>query len=277
MSGPSAITLVKSARAGPVKIGGKQSLATLKAIADTIKEFEAAIGGRPALVAALSVTDLTPEIHTVLSLVGDPQYNSTSLAELCDRAKITPAEIIRAYKTAVLNRAQVIAIAAVAESTPAIVQEILRTAVPHTDVCPRCDGHKEITIEPKPTRKNPHPQPVEQECYRCKGAGSIHADALESQQDRVLQLAQLVTKNAGISITTQTQINQGGSAGTLGGGSLAQLQLAVAERFSRTPASSFASDSAAPVADGTAVPTPDFPVVDATLLPEDGHDPRLAP
>jgi hypothetical protein len=250
------------------------------AIAKAFEDFERAVGGREELIATLAITELTPEIEAVLVAIADPTTASKPLADVCLAHNLLPGALVSAYKNALLIRAQVLALKTVAGKVPAVAAEIVRCALPHDEPCPRCYGDKTITMTPKATKKNPNPQPVTETCYRCTGKGTIQVEASESQQDRVLDLAQLVSKGGGLNIGIATQINaQSGSAAAsvrTSGGSLGQLQQAVAAVLSgKVSAPSPTYPAANPAPDGVAAPTPEVStsVVDATILPEEPDAP----
>ncbi len=193
-------------------------------VAAAFAQFEASIGGRAALVAALSMADLSPDIEQVLCAIGDPQNDKESLANICYTHGLQPGQVIMAYHKAQMQQVQVLAFAAVVPQVSAVVAEIIRTALPRTEECDTCHGAGKVAA---PRKKNRGRKPAPIPCGSCGGKGSVQHDGMSSQQDKVLDLAKLVTKGGGVNVAVQQNNANVPAAGGTNGSPLGQLQQAV--------------------------------------------------
>ncbi len=245
-----------------VPTGGRRTRALTaevsQAIAAAANQIEKDLGGRAAIVAALAVTDLTPEISLIVGFLGDPQYDTTPLADLCQQAGIAPAEVLAAYKAAVVGRAQLLSLATVAAEGPKVVAALTKRAQDHTVPCLECRG----TGKTKRLRKDPKTkveQEVDEICVPCSGLGTVLRHADPAAQDRVLDLLGLLPKGSGSSLAIGVNIQQGSTGSAFGGGSLEQLQDAVSTILTTartTRANQPAAASAVSVVDADVVPSP---------------------
>ena len=230
------------------------SQAVTAAIAKSVSDFEAELGGRPALVAALSVTDLNPEIEAILSVLGDPANDARPLAEICMDFRIPPAEVLQAFKGAVVARAQLLALTQVAAAAPGVVADLSRRAVPHKADCLDCRGTGKTTQH----RKDPKTgelTPQETPCLFCAGVGTRKVAADATAQDRILDMVGLMPKAGGglaIGISNHIHAASGGSGG--GGASLVDLQEAVGKILTRPPTPRPSADRPDPVVEAEILP-----------------------
>ena len=204
-----------AARTQPLQADVPQS------IRDAISEFEAQVGGRKALLEALSSADSSEEVQVVLDAIADPKHDLEPLAKLCARAGVSPGQLFGAFKTAALVRGQILGSIKAANLVPVTVDEIGRTALPHETTCDACNGSgifEDTDLKGKPTSRT---------CTKCNGVGSLHRDGDPEQQRTILELAGLITKGSGISITNSNQTVVPTSV--IAGGSLEQLQQAVSD------------------------------------------------
>jgi hypothetical protein len=238
------------------------------AIAKAFADFETSIGGRPALIATLSLSDLSPEIEAVLCAIGDPDLDKMPLADICYAHGMQPGQVILAYHKAQMSAVQVLAMSVVAGKVGEVAAEIIKQALPHDEPCPTCEGEGKIAKPRKVGRGRP-PKPLP--CGKCGATGKIHVKGSESQQDRVLDLARIVQKGGGginIGIANSNSIpapQMGGSSGS----PRVQLQQAISAVLSgkTTPGVPSAPDGRAS----------DSSVVDATVIPEPSSEHRLDP
>ncbi len=162
----------------------------------TLHAYEAAMGGRQALIQALSVGENDPEVEEVLVALALPEHDALSLATICARAGITPGQLFRAVQAAALARAKVLATLTVADRTPEIVRQALDHAVLHEEVCESCNGTGTYTADPTPRNPNPQPQP----CTSCRGLGVLKVGPTIEHQKMALEMAGLLKKAAGINV-----------------------------------------------------------------------------
>lgn len=196
-----------------------------EAIAAAFAQFEKSVGGRPALIAVLSMAELTPEMEQVLCAIGDPANDRVSLADICNTHGLQPGQVIMAYHRAQMQQVQVLALSAVAGQVPAVISEIVRTALPRTEDCTQCKGIGTIAA---PRKRNRGRKPAPLVCPACGGKGKAHHDGIGSQQDRILDLARLVTKGGGVNVAVQANTNVTTPSGVGSTSSpLGQLQQAI--------------------------------------------------
>lgn len=190
-----------------------------------LQEIEADLGGRDALVGMLALAPLTPDLHFILGLLGDPRSKGQSLAAICAMGNVLPGELLRQLASAALLRGKVLAQQKIATGIAAVAEDVMRRAAPYEDVCNGgCSGTGSITQDPSPTNPNPGPEP----CEVCRGTGKlIYRPDLERQK-LAIEMAQLLPKSGGINILNQ-QNNQGGSVS--GGQGLAEQVTKLTDRI----------------------------------------------
>lgn len=186
-----------------------------------LTELEATLGGRKGLIQALALAPLTPDLSYTLGMLGDPNSDRLSLAQICARGNILPGELLKHIRNAALLRGQVIAAQQVAQKIPEVVAEVLKKAVPYEDACSACRGVGSLPPEPTPQNPNPGPTP----CETCLGTGRLVYPADDAKQRLVIDLAQLLPKpgsGGGVNILQQFGAAgggpTGGAAGGIGGG-----------------------------------------------------------
>lgn len=195
----------------------------LPAVRKAIDQLEQAIGGREALVDALTIaTD--PETEYVLGLVADPRNDDRSLSALCDEGNISPGQLLRIYRSAEGARAQVLALREVHKEVPNVARDVMRRSQNHYAICGSCNGSGKIWEITREKGQTISRQQVE--CSTCNGSGEILSDASLDHQRMALELAGLLAKGGGTSIGIVNQIPQpsGQPSGLL---PFAALQLAV--------------------------------------------------
>lgn len=192
------------------------------AVHESLYAFEQAIGGRQAIIEALSAGDSSEEVAQVLTILADPRCDRWSLARVCREGKITPGQLMHALEVAALARGRVLALAEAARQVPAITREVLSEAVPHEIPCESCNGTGQQVKAP--TQRDPSPKPYT--CPSCMGVGKLRRSGDFDRQKLALELTQLLPKANGVQVQTNVQVNTPAQAGL---GSLAQLHQAVGE------------------------------------------------
>ncbi len=99
----------------------------------SVYQLEAALGGRPAIVAALAHAPGSRDLAYLLGLIGDPRNDGRPLADLCAEGGITPGELIAAYKAGELARAQAVATAKVGGKLAEVAEDTMQKALANTD------------------------------------------------------------------------------------------------------------------------------------------------
>jgi hypothetical protein len=205
---------------------GSKATATARASSDrAVEAFQQAVGGRAALIDALEIGSPRPEIDKVLDLLADGRFDRTSLREVCDLAGITVAELMVAFRSATLIKAQIAATAQIAARIGPIVDDVLTRAAPHDAICETCGGRGQITPDPTRVVPNPSPQP----CRPCQGRGHRRVVPDLERQKLALDLAELLKKSGGLTITQQQMTVLPASRG--GVGDLERLQAALGDVF----------------------------------------------
>jgi hypothetical protein len=98
-------------------------------LATSLAAIEYKLGGRDALVAALSHAPYSQTLSLLLGLVGDPIRSSTPLATLCAMAGVTAGELLEAYKAGELNRSQALAIHEVGDKLADVAKVTMTAAL----------------------------------------------------------------------------------------------------------------------------------------------------
>jgi hypothetical protein len=179
---------------------------------DAVETFARVIGGREELAQVLSVATTAPDVDQVVTHLLDPRYAHWSLRTLCHRAGLTVADLLAAYKKAVITRAHVEASAIIARKLPPIVEDVMTRATPLPIVCPACKGD----------------EAKRHACFTCHGTGAVRSEPDLDRQKLALELGQMVAKGGGLLIQ-QNQVVAATQVAAHGPGVLEQLQQAVGE------------------------------------------------
>lgn len=200
------------------KIGQQALLRFPPTVVAQLALIEKDLGGRQALVGLLSLAALTPDQRYVLGLLGDPDCDGQTLAEICTLGNILPGELLSQLTVAAQRLGKVRAAQIVAAGTPAVVDDIMRRAAPYEESCPTCQGVGSITADPTPTTPNPSPAP----CQICAGGGRLRYPPDLERQKLAVDLAQLLPKGGGLNIALQQNNGLAGSGGSSTGMGLAE-------------------------------------------------------
>lgn len=217
-------SLVPAASSAVIAQAAEQQVAEIQAaIGESLNKFEARLGGRQELIDVLAQTPLTSELHTILGLLADPQYDRMGLSRLCLKAGVTAGDVFLAYKRGLILRGQLLATQKVSAGLPAVAEDVMRRSAPYQVTCGACIGTGSIVPEPTPEVKNPSPIP----CSLCLGTGQRTIEPDLDRQKLALDLGEMVKKGGGLTIgmSQQTVIPQ--TSGGLAGGSLERLQQAM--------------------------------------------------
>lgn len=190
-------------------------------VAEHLAAFEREVGGREALVAALTHAPKGRDLDYVVGILGDPEHLRRPLAECCAIGGVSPGELLEHYRSGVLARGQVLAIKAAAEQLPAVAADTVRMALPEDLTCPACAGTGQIT--PEPTKKVPNPEP--EDCRTCRGTGTWHREGDLDHKKLVLEVAGLAgVRGPGVAVS----VNQTNNLAVFGaaGGALERMQAA---------------------------------------------------
>jgi hypothetical protein len=193
-----------------------------------IETFTRALGGRSALVDALSVTESDATTDKLVGLLLDPTYDTWSLRRICQVAGITVAEVFALFKRAAIARAHIPAAPIIASKLVGVVDDILTRAQPYQHPCDACGGAGTVVAKP-----GAEPTP----CPTCHGRGTETVYPDLDRQRLALELGQLTARGGGI--TLQQNLITTERAGSAAPGALEQLQQALGELLFRPAASPF--------------------------------------
>ena len=213
--------------------------------------FEAALGGRAALIDALAVAQDAPDVARVVDLLLDPRYDRCSLRRLCTMAGLTIADFFLAYKKATLVRAHIEAAPIIARKLVGIVDDLMTRAQPHYVPCSTCRGTG--TVVPEPTRDQPNPRP--EPCRACTNGQVLLFPDLDRQK-LALEVAELIKPRASLTFN-QANVLAPGGRGPTAPGALEQLQQAASAIL-------FARPAAAPPVAGEVIESDPPPPVPST-------------
>lgn len=185
-----------------------------------LASIEHALGGRAALVAALSHAPKSKDLDYVLGLIGDPANDGVSLAVVCQMGGITSGELITAYRTGEIHRAQALATQKIGAALPGVVADTMRRAAPHEGTCDRCKGLGQVV--PKQTKANPNPEP--EDCPACEGKGRRDYEGDLEHKKLALEIGQMTSKGGGLAIQVNNNSQQNVFTGGSVGGALEKMQ-----------------------------------------------------
>lgn len=157
-------------------------------------QLEAAIGGRQAVIDALSTADLDEKQQHLLRLLADPARERDSLATICGSANVAPSALLNLFRQSAFSRAYAVALTRVAEALPAMVADVAAKSVDRWAPCPRCGGGE---------------QPKEDTCQVCQGTGRVWRESDLERQRLLWDAAGLSKKSSGITITQQVGVATG--------------------------------------------------------------------
>lgn len=197
-----------------------------KAIRSAIHAFEQAIGGRQALVEALSTGDADAQVSAVLDILGDTTNDQHALSKICAQAGISPGQLFAAFDRATIMRARILAKVEASRAVPAVAREVARTALPHETVCEACNGTGGIRTRDESGRFQRTP------CEACHGVGQTRRPGDPAQQQKIFELTGLVRTGGGLTIAQQVVT----PPIALGSGTLEQLQQAASALLAVRPA-----------------------------------------
>lgn len=234
-------------------------------VTEAMRSFEQAVGGRKRAVEVLALAELDPKVDPetveyVTGLIADPRNADKSLAQIAKEGGIDFLDLLRIYRNAMVSRAHLFALEQISQQIPAVVADVMRKAVPYTDVCSDCLGAATVTANPTKAEPNPTPQP----CETCRGTGELlYPPSLEVQK-LALQLGGLL-KSGGLTIvqTQQNALIQANGAGGGPGDLFLKVQQAADEiLFGTRPPTEASAD---PVIDAEPMPPATEADADATV------------
>ncbi len=155
------------------------------AASKAIDVIEAALGGRQALLTALLAAPPDSSLDYVVGAIADPRMDARKLSTICTNGKITIGELLEAFKRGVMAPVLAQVMQRVAETTPAVLNDVLARSVPYDEACTTCTGTG-VVFAIKDAQR------VDLPCAACQGRGTITHEPDFARQKYVLSdLAQL--------------------------------------------------------------------------------------
>lgn len=149
------------------------------------------------MVLALRIAD-SPRFAALRGMIKTGKgYDKWDLSELCKEAGLKLSDIVSAYTSFMTMKGK----AAMATHLPAVMETTAKDAISRPDVCPRCDGDKEVDItdsEGNIVNRKP--------CPKCKGTGEIVVPGIESARKLVFEAHGLTGRNAPL-VAQQFNVN----------------------------------------------------------------------
>jgi len=204
--------------------------------AHAVASFVDALGGRERFTTILSTGSDDPDVEVVLNYLLDPKFADFSLVKICALARLSVADLFKAFAKATELRNRVQAASQIDSELPKIVADLLRRAQPHEEECSSCLGQKTV-----PAAKAGQPDVP---CLTCRGRGTLKVTPSLDHQKLVLELADLLKKGGGISV------QQNNIAASVGGRPTAGLL----ERMQQVVSDTLYGHAAEPAIDAVPVP-----------------------
>lgn len=112
-----------------------------------IEAVERAVGGRDALLRILTHAPETDDLTYVINLIADPSMDARKLAAICRAGGVKLGALLEAFKRGAYAQLFVDRAALVATHMPAVMEDVIVRAAPHTVPCPTCHGRRVLTDE----------------------------------------------------------------------------------------------------------------------------------
>lgn len=165
------------------------------AVRAAVKQLEAAIGGRQALVDAfLAAPPDDDGYDLLLGAIADPRNDHKPLATLLDESGFTPGDLLKLYRSATVARAQVLAIHEVAAEVPHVTRDVMRRAQNHYRLCPHCANTGQVWEPILDAKGKPTGDRQKVVCEACEGTGQVLAEASLDHQKLALDMAGMLQK-----------------------------------------------------------------------------------
>lgn len=237
--------------------------------ARALQRLEAQHGGRQALIAMLVFAPKSDPLDTFLAQLVDPRADQLPLAHLCDAAGVWPRDLLKWLEQAQLAEARAKAAQQVAQDTPRVAADVMRRAQVHQTLCPDCkgEGHQYRLVQPTQLNEEGEPVPTgdpylaKVPCAYCGQSGYVASEPHGPAVDQALEMAGLLAKSGGLSITQQQLVIGAGPAASLPALQSAIDQILYGDAFAPV------DDQDAGVVEGTVVPPVVVPPTAPTAPP----------
>jgi hypothetical protein len=153
--------------------------------------FEDSVGGRQALVEALSLSSLDKKQEHLLHLLSDPAREHDGLATIARDAGINPGQILDLFRNAAFAKAHAISLGKLSESLPNIMDDLISKSVDAEVQCPECRGEQ---------------LGESQTCFTCHGRGTIMRSSDIDRQKVALEVSSLLKKGGGVNVNVNQAV-----------------------------------------------------------------------
>lgn len=195
------------------------------AVAAAVKQLEEAIGGRQALADTLIAAPPDEDGYDVLlGLIADPRNDHKSLATLLNEGGFTAGDLLKLYRSAVVAKAQVLAIHEVATELPSVTRDVMRRSQNHYKLCSSCASTGQVWEPILDAKGKPTGDRQKVVCGLCEGSGQVLAEASLDHQKMALDMAGMLQKSGP---STLVQVDNSRTATVVATMPFAQLQRAV--------------------------------------------------
>jgi len=167
------------------------SLTLPKTNRSALEQFEAAIGGRDALVETLELAQLDKKQEHLLNLLLDPRRQKDTINTIARDAGMKPAGVIELFRSATFAMAHALAMSKMASALPAVVDDIAAKAVDSKIECPTCFGQKQINHV---------------DCPTCFGKGEVMRYSDLDRQKILLESAGVTKKGGGVNVNVSQAV-----------------------------------------------------------------------
>lgn len=169
------------------------SSAPLRKNKTALEQFEYATGGREQLIDTLGLATLDKKQQHFLDLLTDPKRAKHSISTIAYDAGLTALQVLDLFRNASFARAQAIAMGKMADSIPAVVEDLTAKSVDAKVECPTCFGAKEVAAGVQ--------------CPQCFGKGEVMRFSDIDRQKIVLEATGVTKKNTGVNVQVNNQVN----------------------------------------------------------------------
>tara|TARA_R110000868_G_scaffold255919_1_gene512576 strand:+ start:1476 stop:2138 length:663 start_codon:yes stop_codon:yes gene_type:complete len=156
-----------------------------------LEQFEAAIGGRDALVETLELAQLDKKQEHLLNLLLDPKRQRDTINTIARDAGMKPAGVIELFRSATFAMAHALAMSKMASALPSVVDDIAAKSVDSKIECPTCFGQKQLNHI---------------DCPTCYGKGEVMRYSDLDRQKILLESAGVTKKGGGVNVNVSQQV-----------------------------------------------------------------------
>lgn len=190
---PSPTTLPAMSGNSSISRGSIGPLRKIDPHATALERFESEVGGRDAVIESLELVTLDKKQQHLLNLLTDPRRERDSINRIAKEAGLTPLQVMDIFRSAAFAKAHATAMVKMADSLPAVVDDITSKSVDAKIECPMCQGDKELAGNVK--------------CPQCNGKGTVMRYSDLDRQKIVLESTGVVKRGqGGVNVNVNQQV-----------------------------------------------------------------------